>query len=69
MKWLKKLLNKKPAKQKEQIPESIRTNTKGRVCCICEQEIFDDDKYTKKMGNLFHRRCYKSGKSSSGIKF
>lgn len=40
------------------------TEVRGH-CKICSQDIFMDDKYTKQVGDYYHRKCWKDIKKKA----
>lgn len=66
MNWIKNILG---LKKKEETQELERNNSKGRICKLCEKDIYDDDRYTKKAGMYFHKKCHNELQRESDMKF
>lgn len=50
----------------EPIVEVKQPSTEVRSTCkICSQVIYMDDKYTKQVGDYYHRKCWKEVKKQA----
>jgi hypothetical protein len=63
MSWFKKLFGIK--EQEVVSPGAVEIPKEPervvwRQCMDCKQPIYEDDKYSKQIGNYYHRRCWKN---------
>jgi len=77
MGWLKRLFSGK-AKSEEQIVEEVAERTpqdlgyypngkKIHTCKICDREIGEDERWTKRAGMWFHKKCLKKQMKVNGM--
>ena len=48
----------------ENTEQEIQEEPKKEIaqCCFCQNPIYDDERYSKQQGKIFHKRCYKEFK-------
>jgi len=61
MSWLKKIFGFKEKVQEPVIPEPvIPERVVWKQCHNCKKPIYEDEGYSKQLGNYYHRKCWKS---------
>jgi len=70
MNFLKKLFGSKEKEQPEETKEEIiQEEPQEQIirgeCWWCKTNVYEDERYAKQQGKLFHKKCYKEAKSQA----
>jgi hypothetical protein len=73
MNILKKLFGFKEKEQTQEIQEKVTQEPIQQIkeptirgeCWWCKTNVYEDERYAKQQGKLFHKKCYKEAKSQA----